>query len=79
MKLTHVSMGVEFLETNSVQNVFFMSTESTKVSVSTGKQQTFSMETGDYISSRADKRKGIRKSVRLQPRLSVQLRSVNSI
>jgi hypothetical protein len=54
------------LETNSVQNAFSVSMESTKVSVSMDKQQVFSMETRDYISGRAEKHVGIHKSVRLQ-------------
>jgi hypothetical protein len=37
-----------------------MSTELTNVSRDTNKQSTFSMETEDYISGRADKNEGIR-------------------
>jgi hypothetical protein len=42
------------METDLVRNAFSVSTESTMVSTDTEKQPTFSMETGDYISGRAD-------------------------
>jgi hypothetical protein len=52
MKLTH---RCGFVEADLVWNKFSMSTEPTKVFTDMNKQPTFSMETRDYISGRADK------------------------
>jgi hypothetical protein len=46
------------VEIDLVRNAFSVLTKSTKVSTDTNKQPTFSMETRDYISGRADKNEG---------------------
>jgi hypothetical protein len=51
------------VKTDLVRNAFSVSTESTKISMDTNKQPTFSMENGDYISGHADNNKDIRRTV----------------
>jgi hypothetical protein len=47
------------METDFVRNALSLSTGSTKVPSDTRKQQTFSMDTLDYVRSRAEKNNSV--------------------